>query len=77
MDLDNINDIEELREIAKVGRVQLLEDVDAHLGGYTFKKDYWYIVEQDDYHVWIYSEDYKYSRSFTYKEASKYLKDCD
>lgn len=73
MDLDNINDIEELREIAKRDRAHLLEDVVSDRGNYTFKKGWWYLVDQDDYYVYIHSEDYTYTKSFTYKEANRYL----
>lgn len=73
MDLDNINDIEVLRNAAKFGRAQLKKDVNADRGNYIFKKGYWYLVEQDEYYVSIYSDDYKYTRMFTYKEANEYL----
>lgn len=73
MDLDNINDIEVLREAAKECRVQIREDFKDDLDVYTFKKGYWYIVEQDEYYITIYSNDYKYVRMFTYKNASEYL----
>ena len=73
MDLDNINDIEVLREAAKECRVKIKEDVKDDLDAYTFKKGCWYVVEQDEYYVTIYSNDYKYTRMFTYKEASEYL----
>lgn len=73
MDLDNINDIEVLREAAKDCRVQIKKDVKDDLDVYTFKKGYWYYVEQDQYYVTIYSEDYDYTRMFTYKEANEYL----
>lgn len=73
MDLDNINDIEVLRELAKESRVKMKEDVDSEYGNYIFKKDYWYIIEQDEYYVTIYSDDYNHTKMFTYKEAGKYL----
>ena len=73
MDLDNINDIEVLREIAKESRTKMKEDADSDCDGYTFKKGYWYYCEQDKYYVTIYSDDYKHTRMFTYKEADKYL----
>ena len=71
MDLDNINDIEVLRKTAKSGRVQLKKDVIE--GDYTFKKNFWYRIEQDEHGVYIFSEDYSYEASFTYEEASEYL----
>ena len=73
MDLDNINDIEVLRKAAKNGRVQLKKDIDAYGSKYTFKKDFWYLVEQDEYYVKIYSEDYTHEVSLTYREANEYL----
>lgn len=73
MDLDNINDIEVLREAAKECRAKIKENVQDDSEVYTFKKGYWYVVEQDQYYVTIYSDDYLYRRVFTYKEASKYL----
>ena len=73
MDLDNINDIEVLRRAAKDCRVQLKEDVMDDNGVYTFKKSHWYIVNHDEHYVTIYSDDYNYTRLFTYEEANKYL----
>lgn len=73
MDLDNISDIEILREAAKNGRVQLKKDIDTYGGKYTFKKGFWYLVEQDEYYVTIHSEDYAHEVCFTYREASEYL----
>ena len=68
MDLDNINDIEELRKIAKKGRVQLKFDIDE-----IFKKGFWYLVEQDYFGVTIFSDDYAHEKFFTYEEAEKCL----
>lgn len=73
MDLDNINDIEVLREAAKECRVKIKANVQDDLEVYTFEKGYWYVVEQDQYYVTIYSNDYQYTRTFTYEEASQYL----
>lgn len=77
MDLDNINDVEVLREAAKYMRVQLREDIIDDTGHYIFKKGFWYIIEQDDYYVTIYSDDCAYTRMLTYIEANKYLNVCD
>ena len=77
MDLDNINDIEVLRKASKSGRVQLKKKVNAIRGNYTFKKGFWYFVEQDEYGVSIFYEDYIYEASFTYMESSEYLNRCD
>ena len=73
MDLDNINDIEVLRDAAKDCRVQIRKDTEDNTGVYIFKKGYWYVVEQDQYYVTIYSDDYNYTRLFTYEEAREYL----
>ena len=74
MDLDNINDIEVLRKAAKRGRVQLKKDISAINGDYIFKKGYWYLVEQDEYGVSIFCEDYIYQADFvTYEMADEYL----
>lgn len=73
MDLDNINDIETLRRAAKDCRVKLREDVVDDDDIYKFKKGHWYVVEQDEHYVTIYSDNYNYTRLFTYEEANKYL----
>ena len=73
MDLDNINDIEVLREAAKKGRVQLKKDINAYGSSYAFKKGLWYLVEQDEYYVHIFSEDYTHTAALTYREANEYL----
>lgn len=71
MDLDNINDIEILRKIAKEGRTKLKCDIDEN-----FRKGFWYLIEQDFFGVVIFSDDYKHEKFFTYEEADKYLV-CD
>ena len=68
MDLDNINNIEVLRKIAKNGRAQLKYDIDE-----IFRKGFWYLVEQDYFGVTIFSDDYQYEKTFTYEEAEKCL----
>ena len=68
MDLDNINDIEVLRKIAKKGRVKLKYDIDE-----IFRKGFWYLVEQDYFGVTIFSDDHQYGKTFTYEEAEKCL----
>ena len=73
MDLDNINDIEVLREMAKHGRIKLIKDVNADEGNYVFKNGYWYIVEQDEDNVFIMSEDFVHVKTFDYFEALRYL----
>ena len=76
MDLDNINDVEILREAAKKGRAHLKKDIDAiSIAGnkYTFKKDYWYLIEQDEFYIHIFSEDFTCDVYLTYREADEYL----
>lgn len=76
MDLDNINDVEILREAAKKGRVQLKKDINAisKAGNkYTFKKGYWYLMEQDEFYIHIFAEDFICDEYLTYREADEYL----
>lgn len=68
MDLDNINDIEILRELAKRGRVQLAKSVDDN-----FKEGLWYLMAQDENGVYLFSEDYTYCLELSYKTASECL----
>lgn len=75
MDLDNINDIEVLRKAAKSGRVQLKKDIIS--GDYIFRKGFWYSIEQDEYGVYIFSNDYIHEANFTYGEASEFLRRND
>lgn len=73
MDLDNIDNVEELRRIAKKGRVKLKKDIMLP-NGYIFRKDFWYLVEQDYYGVIIFTDDYANEAVFNYEEAEKFLK---
>ena len=73
MDLDNIDDIEILREAAKRGRVKLKKDVISNDGVYIFRKGQWYYMEQDRNGVYIFSEQYDYSADLTYETARRYL----
>lgn len=74
MDLDNINDIELLRELAKIGRVQLAKNVNADNGNYTFKEGYWYLMSQGENAVYLFSEGHKYRATLTYKAARECLR---
>lgn len=61
MDIDNIMDIEVLREAAKYDRVKMKKDcysTDGHI--FKFEKDMWYHVGQDESGVTIISDDGKY-----------------
>lgn len=73
MDLDNIDNVEELRRIAKKGRTQLNKDVILP-NGYIFRKGFWYLLEQDYFGVTIFTDDYAYEAFFSYEEAEKFLK---
>jgi hypothetical protein len=72
MDLDNIDNVEELRRIAKKGRAKLKKDIMLP-NGYIFRKDFWYLVEQDYYGVIIFTDDYANETIFDYEEAEKLL----
>ena len=74
MDLDNINDIELLRELAKFGRVQLAKSINADNGNYIFKEGFWYLMSQDENGVYLFSEGHKYRASLTYKAARECLR---
>ena len=74
MDLDNINDVEILRELVKRHMIQMKKDSFANDGtDFVFKKGYWYYIEQDQHSVTIYSDDYASSVCFNYDEAERYL----
>lgn len=74
MDLDNITDIEMLRNIAKKHMVKAKQDFYAEDGTlYKFKKDHWYDLEQDEYGVTVFSTDGKSYCIFTYDNAKEYL----
>lgn len=73
MDLDNIDNVEELRRIAKKGRVKLKKDIMLP-NGYIFRKDFWYLVAQDYFGVTIFTDDYAEEVVFSYEEAEKFLK---
>jgi hypothetical protein len=76
MDLNNINDIEVLREAAKAGRVQLKKNIDtlSKAGNkYTFKKDYWYLMEQEEFYLHIFTDDFTAEEYLTYEEADEYI----
>lgn len=74
MDLDNINDIEVLRDLAKKNRVKMKKDAYANDGtNYLFKENHWYYVEQDQFSVTIYSDDFKSECCFSYDDVNRYL----
>lgn len=58
MKIDEITDVEVLRELAKTCRSKVLKDCKANDGSdFVFKTGEWYMVEQDEYGVILYSED--------------------
>lgn len=74
MDLDNINDIEVLRDLAKKNRVKMKKDAYANDGtNYLFKENHWYYIEQDQFLATIYSDDFKSECCFSYDDANRYL----
>lgn len=73
MDLDNINDIETLREAAKRGRVQIKKTIAAIGSEYIFRKGFWYLMSQDESNVTIYSEHYMHSIDIPYRLADEYF----
>lgn len=74
MDLDNIDDIELLRQLAKANRVKMKKDSYATDGtDFIFKEGLWYIVEQDQYGITVYSEDMESMMFLNYDEADRFL----
>ena len=74
MDLDNITDIELLRNIAKTYMVQMKQDINANDGTYyIFKKGYWYFLDQDETGITIYTEDSSHACFLDYDEAGRVL----
>lgn len=78
MDIDNITDIELLRKMAKSNRVQMKKDSYATDGtGFVFKENLWYIAEQDQYGITVYSEDMESMMFLNYDEADRFLYECE
>ncbi len=74
MDIDNINDIELLRKLAKANRVRMKKDSNATDGtDFIFKENLWYIAEQDQFGITIYSEDMESMMFLNYDEADRFL----
>lgn len=74
MDIDNINDIDLLRKLAKGNRVKIKKDSYATDGtDFLFKEGLWYIVEQDQYGITVYSEDMESFMFLNYDEADNFL----
>lgn len=74
MDIDNIDDIELLRQLAKSNRVKMKKDSHATDGtDFIFKEGLWYIAEQDQYGITVYSEDMESMMFLNYDEADRFL----
>lgn len=74
MDIDNITDIELLRKMAKSNRVRMKKDSYATDGtNFVFKENLWYIAEQDQYGITIYSEDMESMMFLNYEEADRFI----
>lgn len=74
MDLDNITDVELLRNIVKSYMVQMKQDTNANDGtDYVFKKGYWYFIDQDETGITVYTEDSSHACFLGYDEADRFL----
>lgn len=74
MDIDNITDVELLRKLAKANRVRIKKNSHATDGtDFVFKENLWYIVEQDQFGITIYSEDMESMMFLNYDEADRFL----
>ena len=74
MDLDNITDIEVLRNIAKSYMVQMKRDTEANDGtDYIFKKGCWYFLNQDETGITVYIEGSSHACFLDYDEADNFL----
>lgn len=74
MDLDNITDIEILKNTLKKYMIQMKKDVHSNDGtDYLFKKGFWYYVTQDETDVTIYSDDMEHICMFDYDTSERYL----
>lgn len=74
MDIDNITDIKVLRDLAKQNRVKMKKDSCAADGSdFTFKEGLWYIAEQDQYGITVYSDDMESMMFLNYDETERFL----
>lgn len=74
MDLDNITDIELLRNLVKRNMVQMKKDCRAtDETDFIFKEGLWYFFDQDQYDVTIHTEDFSATACLSYDEAEEYL----
>lgn len=73
MDLDNITDIEVLRNIAKKYMVKVKVNILSDNGICIFRAGHWYDFEQSDFDITIFSDDGQSHYSFSYEKAGEYL----
>lgn len=74
MNIDNITDIEVLRNLAKSFMVCAAKDFSADFGeDFMFKKGEYYPCEQDQNYIHVFSDDYMCSALLTYDEANDFL----
>lgn len=81
MNLDNINDIETLKNLLKKYMVKVKKDFKADfcvvghslLNGndFVFKKDHYYDITQGEFSISVHAGNY--IKTFRYKEADEYL----
>jgi hypothetical protein len=72
MNLDNITDINFLKDKLKGFMAKVKVDIDNEMG-YVFKQEEYYFLEQDQDCIQLFSDDYEHSCYLTYDEASKHL----
>ena len=74
MNLDNITDIEILKNTLKKHMVKIKKNCCSEDGTmYIFKANHWYNVKQDEDCITIYSDDGESYCIFTYSNADEYL----
>lgn len=75
MRIDDIDDVEILRELAKTCRCKLIKDLPSNDGkNYLFHAGEWYMVSQSEYDITLYSEDIANATvCLSYEQAEAYL----
>lgn len=72
MDIDNIKDINVLRDLLKSDMVQLTEAIETPTR--TYNKGEWFFCVQDEDGVWIYDKSDGVGLQLTYDEAYEYIR---
>lgn len=72
MDIDNIKDINALRDLLKSHMIQLTETIETPTR--TYNKGEWFFYSQDEDGVWLYDKSYVVGLQLTYDEADKYTR---